>query len=227
MSPAPSAGGHGVTGAQLDHGAMLSRSIVHRFGLVARGMRTLQEIGCTSEDQFGLQQLMTSMAMNMVVVNDLQFDVYEHPPTGVSVVIPAGAVLTDAGGVLCASSANGRFTILMRLEDVSRGYDWGEAFQRYVVNYAGLGQWNIDPKWTYQTPIQRSDGALVMRKAVEGYTLAGGAKYVFLLLATRSNTAFAIAAINHAPAAPMMWSLEDKRLWAQAVLCVHLSQFSA
>jgi hypothetical protein len=214
----------GLARPQPQHGALLGQSIIHGSEWVVRRTRTLQEIGCTSDDHLGLQQLVTSMAMNMAMVNDLQFDVCEHPATGVSVVIPTGAVLTDAGGVFWTSSPAGRFTILLRLEDVSSGYDWGVAFERYVANYAGPGQWNIDPAWTYQQWNRRFDGALVMRKGAAGYPFAGGAKYVFQLLARRGNTAIAIAAINHALAAPMLW--EDKRQWAQAILCVHLSQFS-
>jgi hypothetical protein len=74
--------------------------------------------------------------------------------------------------------------------------------------------------------MRRFDGALVMRKAAVGYPFAGGAKYVCQTLAARTNTALAIAAINHA-LPPMLVSLEDKRQWAQLILCVHLSQFSA
>ena len=204
-----------------------SRVRVDGFELVERRRRTLQEIWHTSDDSLGLRQLINAMAMQMVMVNDLQFDVYEHPATGVSVVIPAGAVLTDAGGVLWASSPTGRFTILVRLDDLRRGYDWGATFEQYVMNFAGPGRWSIDPAWTYRQSIRRFDGALVMRKAAVGYPFAGGAKYVFQTLATRSNTALAIAAINHALTPPMMVSSEDMRLWAQLVLCVHLSQFSA
>jgi hypothetical protein len=101
------------------------------------------------DDALGLQQLLTFFNVDP---SGFSFDIYQHLPSGATVVLPAGARLTSLNGQ-CQAVLDRAGRLVMRIE-VSPMNSEVEAQARsslYETTLAGDNPqaWTIDPQWTY------------------------------------------------------------------------------
>ncbi len=201
---------------------------VNGYRLVKRRTRMLAEMQQTTEDQRGLQQILSTIASAGVPLASLRFDIYEHSQSGACVVLPQDLRLEDKGGILAGAADRGRFQLLVRLQTVHddpEKYSVGLQFENYISGLDPGSYWQADSNWTYSTPQRRFDGALVMRKGAMGGMPYGGYRYAFETLAARNGTEIQVGALNNY-LNPQQMRPDEIRDWAALVLSVHLSQFS-
>ena len=202
------------------------------------------QIMSSADDPLGLQQL---VAFFRIDPSGFDFDVYQHLPTGATVLVPAGARLLSSGGQCEASLAAGKIAMHIEvsvLNSPDAAQARSEAFERSVAG-SDPQFWLVDPQWTYPVPYPRFDGLVVRRRAYlhvkPSAFVTVQDRYLFETLAFRGTGFIGSSTTNTLDWSSILQSgatcsgnpsgdgcagiLAQIKSWVQTILSVHLSTF--
>jgi hypothetical protein len=210
--------------------------------------RSFLQIASSADDQLGLSQLSAVLGFDQP---NFIFDIYQDFTSGATVVVPQGANIQQDEGKWLLTFNNDRFEMHMQLIRVSSMQELNAKsilFEQSIASLQQTYQWQIDRSFSYQFLQTRFDGMMVNRKAATGYIYNQvyntflQDKYLFETLAARNNLLIAYVAINKDVTLQTLQAEQfcfqggshercpqlfaDRRLWAQMVLAVHLTNFS-
>lgn len=205
--------------------------------------RMLDELRQTADDIGGLDLLIRS-SNGFVQPND-RFDIYQELRSGATVVIPAGAPITTLeGDGICLATVQVNLQVLFHAEAAPTFAEAQNArarFENRMTVRLGTG-WQLNPQWTYTTPIVRFDGLTVLRRANNQFGPTGLMRNAFETIATKGGL-FMVATALRSGYTPPIVALEQQcfnsrgampgcdqaarmlRMSALAHIGVHLSTF--
>ncbi len=127
---------------------------------------TFAEMFATTDDQYGLQQLVSTFPMNPAT---LQYDIYREPKSGATIVIPDGFESpTWEDGIWFSQSPGGLVTFYFQINNASNDYETQlktTNFEQQTVAYDDPMFWSINPNWSYPFARPTLDGMSVRRLA--------------------------------------------------------------
>jgi hypothetical protein len=219
-------------------------------GITLTKLRTVlfSDIAASTDSPLGLQQLVNYFGVDP---RNLQYDVYQHLPSGATMLVPAGGTLiSKADG--CTYSNVATPTLVMRLQIAPVNGDaqiTQVAITQEITAGGGSPQnWVSDNSFTNVTPTTRADGLVVRRKAFIHIdpTLIGANtlpqdRYLFETLATRNGFEINTSILNNdstvennkksltcrlvptLAGCDQINQLTDE--WVRSVIAVHLATF--
>jgi S1-C subfamily serine protease len=209
--------------------------------------RPFAELYQSADDQLGLQQLVMSSGQ-LLQPND-SFDVYQDLKTGATVVVPGASPVRETAGV-CVADVHGTALQLV-IELIATAPNplqidqAASLYESHISQRLGTG-WQIDPAWTYVSPMSRFDGLVVRRKAqvqsaMNNYGMQQTVRYAFETLASRGSLLLGVVGVRHdvSPGRLQMQQacaagvrlpacgdiLQELRRLAQMNVATHLSTF--
>jgi hypothetical protein len=207
-----------------------------------------EQIAASTDDAIALQQILTYFQANPA---GYAFDVYQHLPSGATVVLPANAILKPDAKGCTASLSNGEIILRIDLAIVDSATDLQPRSIALELNAVGGHPqgWNRDMPFTYLGPKSRFDGMIVNRKGfvhVNPLLMALNTpvmdRYLFETIASRKlviinesalnkvntaqNNQLAIACRLNPMAAPICPAINKRtETWVLSVLSVQLATF--
>jgi S1-C subfamily serine protease len=212
------------------------------FVFVRSKTRTLQELSMTADDLGGLLQIAALTGLPEDQLAAIEYDVYTEQEAGGSVALPSGATLSSENGACKSRPAEGLEITLgsARVGDSSQAQQASVAFEARF-DLQGF-MWQLDPNFTYMTPMARADGLVVRRKNAVGFAATVGGPAVaadaFETLMTRGTSFVGIRVLNarYNPPLYQQCSFQPQipecgdvnrlfGLWVAAALGIQLSTF--
>jgi Trypsin-like peptidase domain len=208
---------------------------------------SFSQIAASTDDAVGLQQIVNYFNVNP---SGFSFDVYQHLPSGATVVIPSNVSLTSDTKGCTASSSNGDIVMRVELGIVNSDAEVqseSQQFESDAVNGAIQG-WNPDPSFSYFAPKGRFDGMFVVRKGfvhLNAQLIAPSTfpqdRYLFETVATRKHVVITETVLNNVatvqnnqlgiacrlnPVAPNCSGINARSDdWVRSVIAVQLATF--
>lgn len=218
-----------------------------RFDLTLSRTVPLSTLAASTDDPSGLQQLLATVSGAAQDLQAARYDVWVDLESGAAIPVPAGARLTSGpiGCVAIVSPGIGLNIVTHRATSSNPAQAaadiqmFSQAFENsFVVPFPGGLQ--IDPAFTYRTPVVRPDGFIANRKAAGSNRMVGPnqlqAGYVFMTHMTRGGSYAGVSAIRQVvmPAdeaqACMMSNAQACQViapylrdWAKAAVAVHMA----
>jgi S1-C subfamily serine protease len=214
-------------------------------GMTITKVRTTSfaQASMSADDPRGLMQLIQFFQVDPT---SFRFDVYQHLPSGATMVLPADARVQPAPNGDCnASLQSGKVTVRMELGILgspTEANDKSLAFERSLAGANNSG-WVPDAQWTYLMPVPRFDGMVVRRRAyqhVQTVPVMFQDRFVFEALAVRHNVFIGSAAMyswsldfaqrfNTCRMAPNSMGCQEAFTfisdWVRSVLAIQLTTF--
>jgi S1-C subfamily serine protease len=207
-----------------------------------------EQVAASTDDAIALQQILTYFQANPT---GYAFDVYQHLPSGATIVLPADATLKPDAKGCTASLSNGEIVIRVDVAIVDSDTDLQPRSVQLELNAVGGHPqgWNRDMPFTYLGPKSRFDGMLVNRKGfvhVNPLLMALNTpvmdRYLFETIASRKrviinestlnkvntaqNNQLAIACRLNPMVAPVCPAINKRtETWILSVLAVQLATF--
>jgi hypothetical protein len=182
--------------------------------------RMLNEMRSSADDISGLDLLVRGSA-GLVGGND-RFDIYQELRTGATVVVPAGAPISEysADGT-CIATVGTNLQMLfyaVATPTLMDAVNARAAFDQRMAARLG-GGWQLDPSWTYTTPMMRFDGLAVTRRAAFQYDLSGTAiRAVFETIALKGGM-FMVVTNLRSGFTPQMLAIEQQCFRSRGAGC--------
>lgn len=196
-----------ISGAGAAHAVLFSaESEAKNMGEVSCAGLTLTKLRSASFSQLSKSiddpaGMLQTVQMTGVDPRNATFDVYQHLPSGATIVLPSGAELRQAANGDCASLLpSGKVLLRIDLGILASPLQVDAkslAFERSLAE-KNLQGWIPDPQWTNVAPLTRFDGLMVRRRAyshIKTFPMYQD-KYIFEVLAVRNNVFIGSAAIN-------------------------------
>jgi Trypsin-like peptidase domain len=135
--------------------------------------------------------MMQTVSFFQVDPSNFRFDIYQHLPSGATLVLPEGAPLTrQANGDCIATDPSGHIQMHLQIGVLGSPAQAQARSEQFEFTWAGdPPRWMADPQWTNLTALTRFDGLVFRRRAwIHISTMPGfNDKYAFEALAVRNN----------------------------------------
>ena len=200
------------------------------------------QLTASIDDPAGMLQ---TVSYFQVDPSNFRFDIYQHLPSGATLVLPEGAPLTrQPNGDCIATDPSGHIQMHLQIGILASPAQAQARSSQFEFAWAGSDpqRWVGDPQWTNLTVLTRFDGLIFRRRAYTHVsTMAGfNDKYAFEALAVRNNV-FIGSVTQYAWTPQMMQQLNACRLntalpycndartflftWVRTVIAIQLTTF--
>lgn len=140
--------------------------------------RTINQMITTVDDPLGLNQLINGYSMtNNLNYLEFSYDIYTDFKSGATLCVPEGTKLKVHNGILVGQTLNSNFAYIAWPSRTPNAFASSEAhqkasitFENKVIEYSNMDLvYNLDPKFSYTSPVYKSNGTIVNRRAFRGY----------------------------------------------------------